>query len=138
VSTDNPEDVGYWLAMLRKDAREKVARELDRQVSLSGGYGTFRMLAHFERVATEGYAGALHNAAGFLLAAKGGAASLARTADTLAIDIVAELERRRLPGRVRIADVVFDEHIRRTREAMANARRIIVEEFHHGFVEGRL
>jgi hypothetical protein len=65
--------VAFRLHKMRQDARDKVAREINRQLSISssnGGGGTFQMYAELGRAATEVYTAALNDAARFLLNAK--------------------------------------------------------------------
>jgi hypothetical protein len=128
--------VEFRLRKMRRDAREEVAREINRQIA-SGNreIRPFRMYAQLERAATEGYAETVRDVARFLLKAKADATALDRLTIDLAADVLDELEWRR--GRLKIDGTSFDGLIRRVRVAMEKARRVVVAEFHHGLVQGR-
>jgi hypothetical protein len=128
--------VAFRLHKMRQDARERVAREINRQLSLSssnGGFGGFQMYAGLERAAAEVYAAVLDDVARFLLNAKSDAVTLERLTMDLAGDIVDELEWRR----GKIDGPLFDGLVRRVRAVMEKARKDVIEEFVLGLVGGR-
>jgi hypothetical protein len=128
--------VAFRLHKMRQDARERVAREINRQLSLSssnGGFSGFQTYAGLERAATEVYAAALDDAARFLLNAKSDAVTLERLTMDLAGDVVDELEWRR----GKIDGPSFEGLVRRVRSALEKTRKDVIEEFVVGLVAGR-
>jgi hypothetical protein len=135
MTTYGAEHVRLRLDTMREDARERVGREIARLLSTAGNNGALG--TRLESATTAFYCAAVNAAARVLLNVRGDCDTLDAIAAGLAADILAELEGRRGMTRVWIDDAVFDALTRRTREAMANARRVAVAEFRHGLVDGR-
>jgi hypothetical protein len=140
------EHVRHQLDRLRRDARKQAAAAINRviwQARTDKALGSDRIYGTFERAVDDAFRGALIAAARILLDLPSGVlldrvSALERMATDLAADILVDREDRRgSVGRVRLDGPNFDNHVRRTRAAMDDAREKIVAELRLGLVEGQ-